>query len=305
MNKLQSIRCYAVRRLNPFLGVMQVLETPRGRASTANGVVWQLELLATRPTGWGSLNMGGEEQGWYLHGLWSESEGLVKFPQAQLHAGRAEVTSCEDLIETVRTTAATLPFPLRDHRELWLLEEAERKPLALLFSTLMDASLPQPEPRCWCGSWGRDDLAGQRRFSQIRRLETEVKKRAGFNCSTLWVTWNPARTRAHTAEGSLIDRDEFPVYGIREEWPNENNEALVEGYINWIAPSLLTLPYLRDEERSRLESRLRYQASSIEYHWRLYPKILDEEKIIAARVQARLQSANENGKTDYPGESHE
>ena len=295
MNDRQTARCYAVRRLNPFLGVMQVLETTRGRASTTNGVVWQLELPARQAPAWGSLNTGAEEQGWYLHGLWSESEGLVNFPQAHFQAGREGIASCEDLIAAERTCAATLPFPLRDDRELWLLGEADKKPLALLFSMLPDARPPQPHPRYWCGSWSRDDLAGQRRFTEIRQLETAVKKRAGFNYSTLWVTWNSARTRAHSAAGSMLEREDFPAYGIREEWPNPLNEALVENYINWIAPSLLTLPYLSDAERSRLESRLRYQASSIEYHWRLYPKVLDEEKIVAARVQARLQSANENG----------
>jgi len=294
MNSRQSVHCYAVRRLNPFLGVMQVLETPRGRASTTNGVVWQLELLATKPSGWGSLNQGAPEQGWYLHGLWSENEGLVNFPQVHLHAVRGDMTSCEDLIVAVRKHAATLPFPLQDRRELWLLDEAEEKPLALLYSALLDAGLPKPPPRYWCGSWSRDDLAGQRRFGEIKRLEAEVRKRAGYNVSTLMVTWDPARTQVHTAEGRLFGRDSFPVYGIREEWPDENNEVLVEAYVNWIAPSLLTLPYLQDEERGRLESVLRHQASSIEYHWRLYPRILDEENIIAARVQARLQNANTN-----------
>ncbi|MCB1872686.1 MAG: hypothetical protein KDI49_11925, partial [Gammaproteobacteria bacterium] len=65
--------------------------------------------------------------------------------------------------------------------------------------------------------------------------------------------------------------------------------ALVQRYIDWIAPSLLTLPILTDSRRARLESRLGQQARSIEYHWRLYPKVLDENKITAARVQARLR----------------
>jgi len=288
MIKRETIRCYAVRRLNPFLGVMQILEIPQGRASTTNGVVWHIELLATKPSAWGSLNTDVEEMGWYLHGLWSENEGLVESPQA---SGRAEAVICQCLIETLRAHASTLPFPLRDHSELWLLDEVEKKPLALLFSMLPDASEPSPQPRYWCGSLGREGLAGQRRFPDITRLEAEVRKRAGFNLSTLWVTWDPSRSQAFTAQGRLMGQDTFPVYGIREDWPNEHDMALVEAYIDWIAPSLLTLSYLRDEERDRLESRLRQQATSTEYHWRLYPKMLDEKKIMAARVQARLQSA--------------
>ncbi|HXK57771.1 MAG TPA: hypothetical protein PLZ16_14110, partial [Gammaproteobacteria bacterium] len=63
----------------------------------------------------------------------------------------------------------------------------------------------------------------------------------------------------------------------------------VQRYIDWIAPSLLTLPSLQDSMRTRLESRLGQQARSVEYHWRLYPKVLDVGKITAARVQARLR----------------
>lgn len=286
----QTVDCYAVRRLNPFLGVMHVLETLRGRASTTNGVVWHLELLAKKPAAWGSLNTDTEERGWYLYGLWSENEGLVNVPQARLHAGRTEAAICEYLIETVKTHRSALPFPLRDHSELWLLDEVEKKPLALLFSILPDASPPRPQPHYWCGSWHSDDLVGQRRFPEIEWLEAAVRERAGFNRSTLWLTRDPTWTQAYTADGRVFERAALPVYGVSEEWPSEHDSALVARYIDWIAPSLLTLSYLQDDERDRLESSLQQQATSIEYHWRLFPKILDEKKLTAARVQARLQS---------------
>lgn len=286
----QAISCYAVRRLNPFLGVVQILETPGGRASTTNGVVWQLELPATKPQAWGSLNTATEEWGWYFHGLWSEKEGLVTSPLVSGGTDREESAACRYLIEQLKTVTAKLPFPLRDDKELWLLDEAEKKPLALLFSMPGEAGTPCRQPRHWCGSLGREDLGGQRRFPETGRLEAEVRKRAGFNPSTLWVSRDAARSGTYTADGSLIGREALPIYGIREDWSNEQNTALVERYIDWIAPSLLTLPYLGDQERGRLESRLQQQAISIEYHWRLYPKILDKEKIVAARVQARLQS---------------
>jgi len=35
------VRAYAIRRVNPFLGVLQVIETEGGRAISANGVVWE------------------------------------------------------------------------------------------------------------------------------------------------------------------------------------------------------------------------------------------------------------------------
>jgi len=56
MNTHNDIRCFAVRRLNPFVGVLQVIETPESRATTSNGVVWHIELQALREASWGSLN---------------------------------------------------------------------------------------------------------------------------------------------------------------------------------------------------------------------------------------------------------
>ena len=42
------VHSYAIRRVNPFLGVLQVIETEGGRASSANGVVWDIEVIAER-----------------------------------------------------------------------------------------------------------------------------------------------------------------------------------------------------------------------------------------------------------------
>jgi hypothetical protein len=96
----------------------------------------------------------------------------------------------------------------------------------------------------------------------------------------------------------------FPIYGIREDWSDEKVTALLQRYIDWTAPSLLTLPSLEDSRRARLESRLERQACSIEYHWRLYPKMPGANKITAARVQARLRLVREpdlmNTANEYP-----
>ena len=64
---------------------------------------------------------------------------------------------------------------------------------------------------------------------------------------------------------------------------------MVNEYIEWIAPSLLTLQNLTDVERIRLENSLSVQAVSVEHHWHLYPELVDETKLTAARVQCRLQ----------------
>lgn len=289
MSNHPEIHCYAVRRLNPFLGVVQIVETPVGRASTANGLVWHIELPAERTAGWGSLFADKVEKGWYLCGLWSEAEGLIDSPLAGQGMNQEASENSRQIIDALRTNQDRLPFELVDRRELWLLDSIEKKPLALLFAMRPGAPPPSPEPRFWRGSLGSEGLRGQRRFPGIDQLEAAVRKRAGSNPNRLWVTWNPDRTKVELPGGGELSGNQFPIYGIREDWPEKDAETLLRGYIDWAAPSLLTIPYLNNPSRARLESGLEGQACSIEYHWRLYPEILDEKKVKTARVQARLQ----------------
>jgi len=291
MTDHSNVHCYAVRRLNPFLGVLQVTETAWGRASTANGVAWHIELLLDKPRGWGSLFSDSEEQEWFLYGLWSEQEGLVTLPSlAQIDNAKA-LSASEQIIGTIKSNQSRMPYALADLSELWLLDAVEEQPLALLFSMLPGSRPPSPEPRNWRGCLGLQGTGGQRRFPEIAQLEAAVRKRAGFNPKRLWVTWDGEHQYAKTTEGEEITGDLFPAYGIREEWSQENIAALASRYIDWISPSLLTIPYLSNAGRARLESRLERQANSVEYHWRLYPKILDENKVRVARVRARLQES--------------
>lgn len=290
MSAKQDVHCYALRQLNPFLGVLQIVETPYGRASSSNGLVWDIQILTESPPEWGSLSSGDRNKAWYRHGLWSERDGLVTRPLAAQNADRQLENNSKRLIGEVRANLDRLPFELIDRRELWLLDADQQEPLALLHATRPDAKPPRPEPRYWTGCLGQLGVAGQRRFPDVAALEAQVKTRAGFNINRAWVTWNAERTATIDCDNRLNTDCLFPVFGIREDWPESAHQETVRRYIDWVAPALLTLPYLSDAERERLESRLPEQAISIEYHWRLYPKVLDMNKLTAARVQAELQS---------------
>ena len=292
MNTHREPGCYALRRLNPFLGVVQVVETPSGRASSSNGLVWDIQILTQGPAGWGSLGAANRGKAWCRYGLWSERDGLAQRSPAVHSKDRQLRKDSEHLIEQVLRNLDRLPYALADLRELWLLDAEQQKPLALLHAMLPNASPPRPEPHYWRGCLGQQGVAGQRRFPGTAELESQVKTRAGFNINRAWVSWNPERTTLVAGDSSLMQDDEFPAFGIREDWPDREDQQRVQRYIDWAAPAFLTLPYLNDSQRTRLESSLSDQAVSIEYHWRLYPKILDKNKLIAARVKAGLQ---ENG----------
>ena len=86
----------------------------------------------------------------------------------------------------------------------------------------------------------------------------------------------------------------LPVFLVAGDWTDAAQAALAGHYLDWIAPALLTLQHLDRETRARLEQRLPVQSISVEYHWRLYPEVLNEGHLRAARVQGRLQHAKQN-----------
>jgi len=109
VNPDPELRCYALRRLNPFLGVIQVVETPSGRASSSNGLVWDIQMLTQAPADWGSLNAGNRGKAWYRYGLWSERDGLAHRPLAAQSKDRQLHRDSEYLIEQVRRNLDRLP----------------------------------------------------------------------------------------------------------------------------------------------------------------------------------------------------
>ena len=289
MNADHDTRCYALRRLNPFLGVLQVVETPAGRAASSNGLVWDIQLLTQAPADWGSLDSAHHTRAWYRYGMWSERDGLVRRPLAEQTRDSELIRDGEALVEELRTQLDGLPFALADRRELWLLDEQQRRPLALLHALRPGDAPPCPQPRRWSGCLGQHGVAGQRRFPDIDALEAQVRARAGFNLRRAWVTWNPEHSELIDADAGLTPDSGFPAFGLREDGPDPEQQARVQRFVDWAAPALLTLPYLSEAQRARLESRLSGQAVSVEYHWRLYPKVLDSNRLTAARVQASLE----------------
>lgn len=289
MKGSHDVNQYAVRRVNPFLGVLQVVETLGGRALSTNGVTWRIELLAERHGGWGSLEKHNATMAFYRYGVWSQADGLVCLPRSPQmnHAALAE--QAERLIACVRCATEDLPFALRDDRELWLFDEREHKPLALLATAITENNAAQCKPTYWSACTRKSGPADQERFPESRKLEERVKRRAGFNSYKRWVVRDAAGGGTIAGEYEGIESEQFPVFLLREDWENDEDEAMLRAYFNWIAPALLTLQQLSDADRMRLEPHLLGRSISIEYHWRLFPKIIDQNILTVARTQSLLQ----------------
>ena len=285
-----AVHCYAIRRVNPFLGVLQIIETSGGRAISANGVVWDIEVLAERSGGWGSLNRNNRQLAFYRYGLWSIEDGLVSRPLAPHLESDPLTHQCNTLIRCIRDRLEDLPFRLDDNHELWLFDR-EGDPLALLATLTEGTRPPSPEPRYWSSSIGANGVPSQRRFPEAGKLETLVKQRAGFNIDKRWVIRQSDRSGVTKIGQQHLSADRFPAFLLRDDWSDDGHTELVSQYIAWIAPSLLTLQNLDRHERLRLEKCLSRQAVSIEHHYHLYPEVIDETLLTAARVQCRLQKS--------------
>ena len=89
--------------------------------------------------------------------------------------------------------------------------------------------------------------------------------------------------------GRIIDAEDFPEYFISTRHGNDYLNRLVRGFIEWQAPWLLLLDTLAQEQRQYFEQCARRQALIVDQQYLLYPEVIDESFIRAARVEAKLR----------------
>ena len=115
-----------------------------------------------------------------------------------------------------------------------------------------------------------------------------MKQRAGFNVHKHWVIRQDDNSGVIESSETRIDANTLPAFLLTEDWPEAGQATVVREYLEWISPSLLTLQRLSRNQRACMEKKLSIQAISVEHHRHLYPEIIDEKHLTAARVQCRL-----------------
>jgi hypothetical protein len=305
---------YAQRLLNPFRGVMNIIEYQGAEAVTTDGAHWDIYVRDTELVA--DISDAHRVQTSDIrYGSWSRDAGLKRgalYPSDdfKLLEDRG-ATVYEYLLQHDRD----IPFPLTDSIELWLLD-GEHQPLGLIDSVCDEQDIDNDRRIDWragreCARKFRPSaapplLAGEQPDAGAY-LTGCIATRAGDNPGAQWF-----RRRADGSgtgltgvnidaalHGRTLNATRFPRYFLREHDSDPAHRRLIEDFLAWQAPYLLLLQDLDDRDRRRFERLAQSRALAVERNFRLYPELLDAEAVAAARVEAALRrSASQDTESD-------
>jgi hypothetical protein len=288
--------CYAIRLVNPFTGILQVVSHGIARGLSRDGFNWEIQVQVERNTGgWGSLNRNQKELKFYRYGFWNPRDGVMRLPTdpsvdvAQLKEGY------KLLLHQLRSgVLEQLPFTIEDSYEYWLLDK-NHMPLALLGSTCDKNMLPRIREQKWhaVSTSLRVEMYPQTSAESLESLiRLNSVKRQWFHRSTD----GSAVSLDYRASASLAGREltaaDFPELLVQEEWDDPQERKLVAKWASYLAPWLLQLQNISEPRRAFLERDASRNPEMLEILHRLYPQVIDQLLINTARVSAKIQTAS-------------
>ncbi len=280
------IKTYSQRLLPPYYGQVQIAQSERARALTADGQTWEIQFLHL-----GNDTLGVKHS--YRRAV-TISNHLIQQKKIRSLLDEKETVDARILELTDFLADISLPFPAADCYEYWLLDNQDQSPLALIFSCCnaeqMDAYPARPEwtalPAAVMPIDKTDDEASSASAPVNYRLERLVAERAGWNPKAKWFTRN------YTHDES------FPSLMIREDWQDEEATELCQRYLYRQSSRLLMLHNLSPSLRGQLEINARTHALEVDRFYQLYPEISDSHLMDAIRVEAKLRKATEEHKPE-------
>jgi len=279
------ITAYSQRLSPPFSGQAQIAESDRARAITLDGRMWEIHFMRG-PSGSGTQGYMRHERSFVR--VAHVSESWIHRISGEGPQEREEVD--ERILELATFIAdATLPFPVVDHHEYWLLDAQDDSPLALIFSCVNpDQRSTFPEHPEWTAlpaavmpiKRSEKELANGEPPVNYK-VERLVAERAGYRPKAKWFhreTHNP---------------DDFPPMLLREDWADPHAQELCQRYVQRQSPRLLMLHGLEHKNRLRLEQAASEHALEVARFYPMYPEIADPELMNSVRVEARMRSLTE------------
>lgn len=283
---------YARRRVNPYKGVLQVVDIGEATAHSHDGLRWYLRA----DDGYGLVRP---------VGVWQAGEGLL--------AGRPDAAA--DLVQALESRPP-LPFQLIDTWELWLLQARTGLPLALL-DTVGDAETRlNPVDLQWHAfvqkyqgfhspSLAREgeDVDGD----HVALLNRMINRLAGPKPMAQWFLRDrdgagrgaEGPGLAQAMYGRFLPAGDFPELLLREEPNSRLEQSVIADYHAALAPLLLLLPHLHASTRECLEVQACSKPRWLARIYRLLPQVLDPARLNAALVAARLEQAQDQTLDDW------
>lgn len=285
-NRAMTARYYALRRLNPYRGVVQVVAVGAAEARSQDGVTWYMRA--------------DDGMGWVRPvGIWVEGEGL-----------KAGVGERYPGLLAALEQRPDLPFALADTIELWLLDKVSGLPLALLAANRPGSHRHAPPELEWLPfaltyrGFHSPTLAaavtdGPDAPRHRDYIDHQVNDRARPYAAAQWF-----RRAADGAgeglsgyrlapgwQGRALAKHDFPALLVSEAWHNQLEQSVISDYHAWLSPFLLCWPGLSDATRAKLEAMAWRRPGWLSQVYRLLPKVLDRAGFNAALVAARLEQA--------------
>ncbi|MCO6412767.1 MAG: hypothetical protein J5I92_08490 [Thiogranum sp.] len=281
---------YGVRRLGPYLGVIQVIDVGDACAYSTNGHTWRVRQQTSSGTfRWGVTQV--------------TDEGLDK----------TRIVNADNLVEALRYHPP-VPFPIRDRYELWLLNNRTRAPLALLRTRYLAREMePVGDPH-WRPFLLTDTrfvsptLERKERQTPVRgwktphrdQLETQVNLASRPYPAAQWFErqadgsgiGHDGLRVADAERGRTLPNEQFPELLISEDWDDQTQRGLVDDYHDWYAASLLAHQNLSTGTRQRLEQAACKRPQALLSSYPLIPEVLDSDAIEVALVSAKLMNAS-------------
>ncbi|VAW91087.1 hypothetical protein MNBD_GAMMA22-2620 [hydrothermal vent metagenome] len=302
--------CYSQRMLNPFRGVMNVIEAGNADAVTTDGIHWTLYLHDEVLQGMAFDGDVRIETPDIRFATWSRKEGLCRAPLISTMEYGAIQQSGLELLAIVKQHADKVPFALKDNYELWLLDKYCDKPLALLHSACYENELLEYQPRQWrpgikCQHSFNSRLLEKQNSNALNHadwLAQQVDQSAGNQNYTQWFLRDEqgngvgleSSSHVKCLAGRNLTRDEFPILMLNDDWLEEDTSAVVKEFFSWQSPFLLLLQHLTDESRVSLENLASKHVNRLFQMQRLLPKVIDHQVIKSALVEAVIRKSNDD-----------
>ena len=301
-----QLECYAQRLLNPFRGIINTIRYQSAEAVTADGVRW--DIYVSNESLQGNLPVGKRAQVSDIrYGSWSAASGLKRGPVFPSDDFRAMEAMGTVVYRQLLAVHREIPFPFTDRYELWLLDKQQR-PLVLLDSAADAETIRVTQACVWtpginCRKTFHSAAADRLGVDRSQPgaitdylsmyINSRTASRASAQVFERLADQSGLGLHGINLDSALQQRrlpaSDFPDLLIDTQRHDDEHRQLLHDFSCWQAPWLLLLATLSPGQRRDYEQYARTQAVKVATQYRLYPTIMDQTVIDAARIEARLR----------------